>query len=147
MKKILILTVFLIYGFAGSSQEADNITGIWWNDEKTTKIEVENKNGIYFGTIVYMIPEKYENGEPPKDKNNPEDELRSRSLIGLQILSGFEYDSKKKEWKNGKIHDPKSGNTYACYSWLENNDVLKLKGYVAGIRLLGRTSEWYRTEL
>ena len=94
-----------------------------------------------------MIPEKYENGQPPKDDNNPDKKLQSRSLIGLQILTGFEYDARKKEWSSGTIYDPKSGNTYDCYAWMESNDLLKLKGFVAGIRMLGRSSEWYRTNL
>lgn len=147
MKKLVILLFLGIYSLASVAQEADKILGIWWNDEKTTKIEVKKVSGKYVGTIVYMIPEKYENGQPPKDDDNPDPKLRNRSLIGLQILSGFEYDAKKKEWKNGLIYDPKSGNTYDCYSWLEGNDLLKLKGFVAGIRWLGKSSEWYRTTL
>jgi uncharacterized protein (DUF2147 family) len=147
MKKIALLFTLSLFTLAGIAQQADKITGIWWNDEKTTKIKVEKKDGKYSGTIVFMIPEKYENGQPPKDDKNPEESLRSRSLIGLQILKDFEFDANKNEWKNGKIYDPKSGNTYDCYAWLENEDLLKLKGFVAGIRWLGRSSEWYRTEL
>ena len=147
MKKLIVLFLLGIYSVAGFAQDADKIVGVWWNDEKTTKIEVEKKDGKYIGTIVYMIPEKYENGQPPKDKENPDPALQSRSIVGLQILNDFEYDAKKEEWKNGTIYDPKSGNTYDCYGWLENDDLLKLKGFVAGIRLLGRSSEWYRTSL
>ncbi len=147
MKKIALLLILGLYVLTGVAQEADKITGIWWNDEKTTKIKVEKKNGKYIGTIVYMVPEKYENGQPPKDENNPEENLRNRSLIGLQILEGLEYDPGDNEWNDGQIYDPKSGNSYNCYAWLENDNLLKLKGYVAGIRLLGRSSEWYRTEL
>lgn len=147
MKKLVIFFILGLYTLAGIAQEADRITGIWWNDEKTTKIKVEKKDGKYIGTIVYMIPEKYENGQPPKDYKNPDESLQSRSLIGLQILENFDYDANKKEWKNGKIYDPKSGNTYDCYGWLESDDLLKLKGFVAGIRWLGRSSEWYRTNL
>lgn len=147
MKKFIILFTLSLYALAGVAQEADKITGIWWNDEKTTKIKVEKRDGKYTGTIVYMIPEKYKNGQPPRDDNNPEESLRKRSLIGLEILQNFEYDANKKEWKNGKIYDPKSGNTYDCYGWLESSDLLKLKGFVAGIRWLGRSSEWYRTDL
>ena len=147
MKKIVIVLVLIIYSLAGIAQEADKIVGVWWNDEKTTKIEVKKVDRKYIGTIVYMIPEKYENGQPPKDDKNPNEALRNRSLIGLQILKGFEYDAKKKEWKDGTIYDPKSGNIYDCYAWLEHDDLLKLKGFVAGIRLLGRSSEWYKTKL
>jgi len=147
MKKLVILFFLGIYALAGFAQEADKIVGVWWNDEKTTKIEVEKKGEKYVGTIVYMIPEKYENGQPPKDDENPDPALRERSIVGLQILKGFEYDKSNKEWKDGTIYDPKSGKTYDCYGWLESNDLLKLKGFVAGIRMLGRSSEWYRTSL
>ncbi|MEN8116615.1 MAG: DUF2147 domain-containing protein [Bacteroidota bacterium] len=147
MKKLAILFFLGIYALTGFAQEANKIVGIWWNDEKTTKIEVEKKDGKYIGTIVYMIPEKYENGEPPKDDENPDPALRNRSVVGLQILNSFIYDSKKEEWKDGSIYDPKSGKTYDCYAWLEGDDLLKLKGFVAGIRWMGKSSEWYRTNL
>jgi len=147
MKKLIILLFLGIYAVTGVAQEADKIVGVWWNDEKTTKIQVEKKDGKYIGTIVYMIPEKYENGEPPKDDENPDPALRDRSVVGLQILKGFVYNPKKEEWQGGTIYDPKSGNTYDCYAWMESDDLLKLKGYVGGIRWLGRSSEWYRTTL
>lgn len=147
MKKLVILFFLAVYTLAGFAQEADKIVGVWWNDEKTSKIEVKEKDGKYIGTIVYMIPEKYENGAPPKDDENPDPALRDRSVVGIQILNGFEYNAKKKEWKNGSIYDPKSGKTYDCYGWLENNDLLKLKGFVAGIRWMGKSTEWYRTSL
>ncbi len=147
MKKLVILLFLSIYSLAGIAQEANKIVGIWWNEEKTSKIKVEKKDGKYIGTIVYMIPEKYENGEPPKDDENPDEALRSRSLVGLRILEGLNFDAKEKEWVDGTIYDPKSGKTYDCYVWLESNDLMKLKGYVAGIRWMGRSSEWYKTSL
>ena len=146
MKRILILLLLAVYTTTAFAQKAEDIEGIWWNDEKTTKIKVEKKNGKFIGTIVYMIPEKYVNGKPPVDDKNPDSKLHNRSLIGLQILDSFVYNSGKKEWSEGKIYDPKSGKTYDCYAWLDK-DVLKLKGFVAGIRWLGRESEWYKTTL
>ncbi len=143
-----MLLLFLgFYALSGISQEADNILGIWWNEEKTSKIKVEKKDGKYIGTVVYMIPEKYENGKPPLDDKNPDESLQSRSIVGIQILNGFEYNAKDKEWKNGTIYDPKSGKTYDCYAWFEGEDLLKLKGFVMGMRWLGKSSEWYRTTL
>ncbi|MDD3946024.1 MAG: DUF2147 domain-containing protein [Bacteroidales bacterium] len=146
MKKIAIFCFLSIYSLAAMAQNADKISGIWWNEEKTTKIEVKLVDGKYNGTIIYMIPEKYENGQEPKDDNNPDTALQSRSLIGLTILEGFVYNAKKDEWKDGTIYDPASGKTYDCFARLENDDLLKLRGFVAGMRMLGKTSEWYRTE-
>jgi uncharacterized protein (DUF2147 family) len=146
MKKILLALFLTVYAFAAIAQKAEDIEGIWWNDEKTTKIKVEKKDGKFIGTIVYMIPEKYIDGKSPVDDKNPDSKMHTRPLVGLQILNGFVYNAAKKEWANGKIYDPKSGKTYDCYAWLAG-DVLKLKGFVAGIRWLGRESEWYKTTL
>ncbi len=53
MKRLIILFLLGIYALAGFAQEADKILGVWWNEEKTTKIEVTQKDGKYVGTIVY----------------------------------------------------------------------------------------------
>ncbi len=139
----VLLTVLFIGAYA---QDAQKITGIWWNNEKTSKIEVKEMNGQFVGTIVYIIPEKYINGEPEKDNMNPDEKLRSRSRLGIQILFGLKYNASEKEWQNGKIYDPKNGKTYDCYAWFDNDtNTLNLKGYVAGIKLLGRSTTWTRT--
>jgi len=147
MKKLLIFVVLIVYSSVIFAQGADDITGIWWNDTKSSKIKVEKKEGKYIGTIVYIIPEKYVNGAPGKDENNPDLNLRSRSILNLQILKGLVYNASDKEWISGTIYDPKAGKTYDCYVWLEGKDTLQLKGFVAGIRMLGRKSAWTRTTL
>ncbi len=148
MKQLLVLGVLTLWLTTALGQKSTDITGIWWNDEKTSKIEVVEQNGNYVGTIVYMIPEKYENGEAPKDKENPDETLRNRSIVGLQILSQLTYDAGKKEWQGGRIYDPKSGKTYDCFAWFDKDtNTLSLKGYVVGIRWLGKSTEWTRTSL
>jgi uncharacterized protein (DUF2147 family) len=147
MKKLTILLLIGFYAVTSYAQNADKIVGIWWNSEKTSKIQVEKKDGKYIGSVVYIIPEKYENGQPPKDEKNPDPALRSRSKIGIVILQGFVYNTKENNWENGRIYDPNNGKTYDCYAWLETNDLLKLKGFIMGMRWLGRSSEWHRTTL
>lgn len=146
MKRIAFL-IFISLAFVNSyAQDAQKIAGIWWNNEKTSKIEIKELKGEYTGTIIYIIPEKYVNGEPEKDNMNPDQKLRSRSRIGIQVLSGLKYDSTDKQWINGKIYDPKNGKTYDCYAWFESDsNILNIKGYVAGIKWLGRATTWTRT--
>ncbi|MCX6236958.1 MAG: DUF2147 domain-containing protein [Bacteroidia bacterium] len=147
MKKLMLFVFLFVFSTAIFAQTADDITGIWWNDIKSSKIKIEKKDGKYIGTIVYIIPEKYVNGAPEKDDRNPDVNLRSRSRLNLQILSGLVYNATEKEWASGSIYDPKNGKTYDCYVWLEGKDTLQLKGFVAGIRMLGRKSAWTRTTL
>jgi len=147
MKKLFLLAALLICSSAIFAQSADEITGIWWNAEKTSKIKIELKDGKYIGTVVYIIPEKYINGAPELDDKNPVPALRSRSRLNLQILKGLVYNASDKEWAGGQVYDPVSGKTYDCYVWLDGKETLQLKGYVAGIRMLGRKSAWTRTTL
>lgn len=149
MKNLFVVFVFVFTGIQLFAQKQDRITGTWWNDEKTSKIEVKKEaDGTYSGTIRYLIPERYENGQPPKDEKNPDPALHSRSMLGLTILTGLQYDPKSDEWAKGRIYDPKSGKTYDCYVWMkDSSDVLFMKGYVVGIRWLGRSTEWTRTTL
>jgi uncharacterized protein (DUF2147 family) len=148
MKKLLLLLLLGLWLNVAMAQKATDISGIWWNDEKTSKIEVVEENGVFSGTIVYMAPEKFENGQPPRDEKNPDPALRERSVMGLQILNGLKYNVKDKEWQDGRIYDPKSGKTYDCYAWFENSTYkLFLKGYVVGIKWLGKSTEWTRASL
>jgi len=143
MKKIgLILFLSLLISGA-FAQDAQKISGLWWNAEKTSKIEVKEVNGTFTGTVVYINPSKYVNGEPEKDTKNPDAKLRSKSRLGLQILSGLKYNTSDKEWQSGRIYDPDNGKTYDCFAWFDSDpNTLYLKGYVVGIKWLGRSTTW-----
>ena len=147
MKKLLCFAFLISVSASIFAQSADDITGIWWNDIKSSKIKIEKKDGKYIGTIVYIIPEKYVNGAPEKDDKNPDVNLRTRSRLNMQILSGLVYSASDKEWAKGSIYDPRSGKTYDCYGWLEGKDILQLKGFMGGVRMLGRKSAFTRTTL
>jgi len=139
---VLLLSLVISGAFA---QEAQKIAGIWWNDKKTSKIEVKEENGKFSGTVIYINPEKYVNGEPEKDFNNPDPKLKSKSRLGLQILTGLKYNPSDKEWQGGRIYDPDNGKTYDCFAWFDKDaNTLYLKGYVVGIKWLGRSTTWTR---
>lgn len=144
----LIGALFLITTLIGqTSSEADRIIGIWLSEEGRAKIQIYKQGNKYYGKIIWLKEPYDENGKPKVDKNNPDPEKRNRPLIGLVILKGFVYDSEDKEWEDGTIYDPESGNTYDAYMWFEDNDynTLYLRGYI-GFSLIGRTSKWTRVE-
>jgi len=69
--------------------------------------------------------------------------LRSRPILGLEILKDFVYEDGK--WTDGKIYDPKSGKTYSCNMTLKSNGDLNIRGYI-GISLIGRTDVWKKVK-
>jgi uncharacterized protein (DUF2147 family) len=146
MKKLLFLLAFVLLGLNAYSQDADKVRGYWLTEKGTSQIWIYRaKNGDYYGKIVWL-EEPNENGAPKKDKENPDEKLRDKTLLDLLILKGFEFDEKDKEWENGTIYDPENGKTYDCYMWFEdgNYNELKIKGFVMGMRFMGRETTWTR---
>ena len=123
------------------SQQADDLLGVWFNQEKSAKIQIFKVGEKYDGKVIWL-KEPMRDGEPKLDRENEDEDLRSRPIIGLEILKDFEFDDD--EWEDGTIYDPKNGETYSCYITKEG-DKLNVRGYV-GIALIGRTSIWTKAE-
>jgi uncharacterized protein (DUF2147 family) len=146
MKKSLFTAIAILFLPLFLYAQADRIAGTWYNDDKTSTIEIQKQSsGKYEGNITWL-DEPMENGKPKVDDENPDPKLATRPIMGLTIVRNFKYDSKKKQWVDGRIYDPENGKTYDCFAWFEdgNYNKLYLKGYVAGIRALGRKTIWTR---
>lgn len=146
MKKHLFTAFAILFVPLFLFAQADKITGTWYNDDKTSTIDIKKEaNNKYNGKISWL-DEPMENGKPKVDDENPDPKLATRPIMGLTIVKNFKYNSKKKQWVDGRIYDPKNGKTYDCFAWFENGNFNKLylKGYVAGIRALGRKTIWTR---
>jgi uncharacterized protein (DUF2147 family) len=141
MKKTAQLGIFVVFLFAlqtGYAQQADAIVGKWYNTEKDGQIEIFKDGDKYAGKIVWLL-EPTENGKPKQDKNNSDPSKRNRPILGMRLLSGFEYQGGS--WENGSIYDPKNGKTYSCTIKKKDSNTLEVRGFV-GISLIGRTVEW-----
>ncbi len=146
MKKHLLSVGILLAVPLFLCAQADRIAGTWYTEEGTSTVDIyKGSDGKYHGKISWL-DEPDEDGKPKMDKENPDPKLKKRKIMGLPLLKGFKYDSKEKQWVNGSIYDPDNGKTYDCFAWFENGNYNKLylKGYVAGIRALGRKTEWKR---
>ncbi|MFO7658880.1 MAG: DUF2147 domain-containing protein [Bacteroidales bacterium] len=143
MKKItLLLSLLLIAKFAVFAQ-SDDILGIWLTDEDKSQVRIfKATNGKYYGKIEWLKVDK-----DKKDIENPDPGLKDKPVLGLTILKGFSYNEDKKQWSGGTIYDPKEGKTYDCYMWFEgDNNVLQIKGYVLGMKFVGRKTTWRKED-
>lgn len=147
-RMLILLLPFLFataFEAAAQSGEADLVTGTWLVQDKNAKVKIYGKNGKYYGKIIWLEEPNDENGKPKVDKENPEESLRSRPLLGLVMLRGFEYDEDL-EWDDGEIYDPKNGKTYSCKMTLdEDGKTLDVRGYI-GFSFIGRSQTWTRVE-
>ena len=110
MKRILAAVVIVFFAavplLAG---DGDAILGVWATDPEgeggQANIEILAVDGKYSGKIVWLEEPLYTaededgvEGEPKVDKNNPDPALQSRPIMGLELMSGFQYDGKG-TWK------------------------------------------------
>ena len=144
MKKIKCC-LFLLLSLIVKANQPTSIEGIWYNYEKDAKIHIYQKNKVFEGKIIWLREPLDEKGNPRLDKNNPNPEIKKRTLQDLLILSDVKKTKKKNYWEGGAIYDPKSGKTYSCELTLENDSTLKLRGFI-GISIAGRDTFWSREQ-
>jgi uncharacterized protein (DUF2147 family) len=152
MRALLVLSLTL--PLAAPADEAGAILGRWTTAEAKSIVEIYERDGLYHGRIVALKEPLYPEdpahddyveglaGKPKVDRNNPDEALRGRPIVGLNLMSGFGYDGDN-VWSGGTIYDPESGKTYKCKLTLVAPDELNVRGYV-GISLFGRTTTWTR---
>jgi len=119
----------------------DDVLGTWLNATGKGHIQIFKQGNAYYGKLVWLKEPNDEVGKPKTDKNNPDASLKSKPILGLQILRGFQFD--KDEWNGGKIYDPQNGKEYKCYMKMKDANTLLVRGYI-GIAMVGRTETWTR---
>jgi len=142
LKKLSVLFVITLFTLSVAAQKKDDILGKWVNPSGEGQIEIYKRGDKFFGKLAW-IKEPNENGKPKMDDKNPSANLRSRPLLGLEILKDFVFEDGK--WTDGTIYDPKTGKTYSCNLTLKENGQLNIGGYI-GISLIGRSESWKRVK-
>ncbi|MEJ2880051.1 DUF2147 domain-containing protein [Pedobacter sp. GR22-6] len=143
MKYLSFLLLFMAVSCSAFSQNKDAILGKWVNSTGEAHIDISKRSDKYFGKIVWLKEPKDAKGLVKTDLKNPDANLRSKPILGLEILKDFVFDEDK--WTDGKIYDPKSGKTYSCNMNLKSNGDLNMRGYI-GVSLLGRSETWKKVK-
>jgi uncharacterized protein (DUF2147 family) len=128
MRKYMLSALFLA-AVSTSAQAGAPITGRWITQTKDGVVEVYACGETICGKLAkFLTPPP--GGNAQKDVNNSNPALRSRPLLGINLLSGFKSDGK--EWK-GQIYDPRSGRTYRSVVYKGKSGNLVVKGCVGPI--------------
>lgn len=116
----------------GHWKTIDDVTG-----EPKSIVHVYEENGKVYGKIIEIFNPENRN----KTCTECTGKLKNKPLIGMVFLYNLKKDGK--EYNDGNIVDPKTGKEYSCYIELQDNNTLKVRGYV-GISIAGRTQYWKR---
>ena len=132
MKKLMLTMALALLSVAGYSQE---VLGKWLSEAGDAQVEIYQSGDKLNGRIVWLAQ-----GPETKDKHNPDESLRSRKLMGVNILSGL--SKSKDRWEGGRIYNPKNGKSYKCAIWLDGEQ-LKVRGYLG---MFYETQTWKRKQ-
>jgi uncharacterized protein (DUF2147 family) len=144
MNKIILLLLICHIGTSSCAQKSpDDICKIWYNGEKTVKIQIYKSGLKYFGKIIWLKEPKDESGNEKIDKNNPDVSKRGNKILGSLMLTNFAHEGVN-TYENGQIYDGRNGKIYNCILTLETENRLKVRGYI-GISLFGKTDIWTAT--
>jgi uncharacterized protein (DUF2147 family) len=141
MKRIIFCIIGMMMPLVAAF--AQDVIGKWKLEDGTAIVEVYKSGDVYNGKIVWLKNPTEADGTPTKDDNNPDPKLRSRQVLGLNMLHGLKKDGSK--YSGGKIYDPGNGKTYNCSMQVDGN-VLKVRGSLDSKGLIGRTMDWFRVK-
>lgn len=139
MRRLAALACLLVLAFPA---RAASPVGGWWTEGRNGQVTIEGCGDRLCGKLAALKEPLNAEGQPKRDRNNPDPALRDRPLIGLPLLRGFAPDpDEPNKWSGGTIYDPESGKTYKCTLTLQADGLLEVRGYV-GLPLLGRSQTW-----
>ena len=131
---------------AGNAQnKQDAIVGKWQSTEKNLIVEVY-KQGTDFKAKVIWFHDNSDTITPCEqrlDIKNPDKALRTKKIVGLDVLNNLVYDAEEDKWIDGKIYDSSSGKTWDATVWLTNFETLSIRGYYV-FRFVGKTMKFTR---
>ena len=123
---------------------ADKIIGKWIANEGKNVIVLVYKHGTEFKAKIVWFDDSDDKARPMAtryDNKNPDKNLRSRKLIGLEVLGGLTYNAEDDEWRDVHIYDPSSDKEYSAKTWFTSEGMLKVRGYCP-FEIFGQTM-WF----
>ena len=135
---LLFGTAIGLFAPLASAGPLEDVSGLWLTESKTGHVQIDDcGDGTPCGTLVWV--ESDQDTDNPLDINNKKPELRTRPLIGSQMLYGFKR--KKEVWKKGKIYNAADGKTYGSALERLDANTLEVKGCLGPIC---KTQYWNR---
>ena len=128
MIKFCLATLAALAVLDTAPARALDASGLWMTEDGTSKIRIAPCGTKLCGTLAWLGQPNDASGQPLKDANNADPKLRSRPMIGVQLLMGL---TKEGERWTGKIYNPEDGKTYDGHFALTADGKAEIKGCVA----------------
>lgn len=120
----ILMACMVVPANAVTPATAPKPAGEWTVADGSARVRIAPCKDALWGVIAWVK-------QPGTDKNNPDPELRSRSVVGMPILLNMKRAAEGNRWE-GQVYNAKNGKTYMAKISLVSNDVLRIEGCVFG---------------
>jgi len=141
--RLLIVAAVATVPVVGNAQGRADITGRWATQGFGSVVEFRPCAGApatLCGRILWLWEPNDGSGRPRTDRHNPDRALRSRSLIGVEIVRGLR-ETAPGVWSDGAVYNPDDGRTYTGVVRLRSG-ALELRG--CALNVFCQTQTWRR---
>ena len=115
--------------------------GVWLIDAKVA-VQIFDCGNLLCGRIRGLQTARDPQGQPDRDKNNPDPALRQRRLCGLTVFWGLRPEGSDR-WGGGQFYNPADGKTYSVSAELRSADLIVARVYL-GTPRFGQTKFLHR---
>ena len=148
-KAATLMTLTLVCGLAlhgvGRAQTSPSILGDWATRGFGSIVRFSPCGGVpetLCGRVIWLWEPNDARGRPRQDNHNPDQALRARPLIGIEIVRGLR-ESAPGVWTDGSLYNPDDGRTYTGAIHTRAG-ALELRGCALGV--LCQTQIWRRPD-
>jgi uncharacterized protein (DUF2147 family) len=121
---------FAWVGMALAAPDADPAEGVWLTAEGDAQVRIApcaDQADQLCGTIVWLKDPLDERGQPVRDVHNPKPGLRSREILGLQLLHGLRRRGVG-QWTGGRVYNSDNGKSYRARIQVSAQGALRIEG-------------------
>lgn len=132
LKLILTLTFFLCGLSAVSLANEGSPTGLWLTEKGDARIHVTHCGSALCGKVVWLRdPIDPATGKPQTDSRNPNPDIASRPMIGVQLFIGMNPAGPGR-WA-GRIYNADDGSVYDGKIAMYGPGALRVEGCLGAI--------------
>ena len=131
----LFFLISLLSLLSGSTVKSDDLLGLWLDESRKLIVETYKVDNLYFAKIRWF------DNENKRVEKFSEKGLPKSKWINYKVMEHFKFDGEK--WKDGVIHQIKTGHTYDATIQMKNKNYIVIRGYVL-ISMLGENVSFTR---
>jgi len=147
VKFVAVCFLFVCFiSFCAMGQPADpreKICGKWRSIDKDVDIQVYMQANEFKAKIIWYSDTEGKPMDYWTDRNNPNPALRSRKILGMEVLRDLKYHPTTNTWEDGMVYDSKHSREWNASAYIDKNGQLRVRGYWH-FKFIGRTMTFVR---